>query len=410
MGNPQPSQSLARGPMFGGQSAPEIRALYLHIPFCHSICPFCAFAVHGNRERLHERFVERLLADLDLADPWPAPGDIQSIYVGGGTPSTLAPARIETVLRRIADRFSPALGVEIAFEVNPEDATGAYLAALRGLGITRISLGVQSLDDATLRALGRGHTAAQAAQAFDAAVRAGFDNVNVDLMFGAPGMEVLPFREDVRRLLAWQPAHISLYGLDLEPRTLFGRNARIQAWCASHREEQAAQFLWAAEALDAAGYEHYEVSNFCLPGREGRQNQLVWNGAAYLGFGPGAHSFAEGRRWAHERHLAAYEARLFRGERAIAFSERPTREQAANEALMLALRQRTGLHVTEWEGRFGLNWGLRRAEVEGELVRRGLAVREAGRLRLNVRGMLVADEITERLLVETPDATGAARP
>ncbi len=376
-----------------------VRALYVHIPFCHTICPFCAFAVHGSRERLHEPFVASLLRDMDLAEPMPEPAAIDSVYLGGGTPSTLGVERVERILVRISERFKAAAGAEIAFEVNPEDATVEYLAQLKALGVTRLSLGLQSLDDATLRALGRSHTSLQAARAYDAAQQAGFDNVNVDLMFGASGIGAEPFRRDVKRVGDWRPAHVSLYGLDIEERTPFGRNPDIRAWAGAHREQQAEHYLWAAEALESFGYVHYEVSNFCLPEREGRQNLRVWSGCGYLGFGPGAHSYVAGRRWANERHLMAYETRLKRGERPIAFEERLTPVQAANEALLLALRQRSGLDVAGWEAHFGLAWGEQRTRTAGELAQRGLAAWDGVRLHLTRRGMLLADEITARLLV-----------
>lgn len=396
--------SRAGGVAFGRSSSPvsvaadsTVRALYVHIPFCHSICPFCAFAVHGNRPRLHGPFVDSLVREIDMAPAGPVA--VESIYIGGGTPSTLALADVERILRALSGRFRLAAAVEIAFEVNPEDSQRAYLGGLRSLGVTRISLGVQSLDPRTLRALGRGHTARQAGQAFRAAVAAGFDNINVDLMFGAPGVEAPAFQRDVSRVAAWRPAHISLYGLDIEEHTLFGRAAAIRAWCAGHREQQAGQYLSAAAALGAAGYVHYEVSNFCQPGREGRQNLLVWSGAEYAGFGPGAHSWAGGVRRANERHLAAYVRRIGRGEAPVAFAERLDPRQAANEELMLALRQRSGLEVAAWSARHRVPWEERRAAVCATLAEGGLAAWDGMRLCLTPRGMLLADEITERLMV-----------
>ena len=376
-----------------------VRALYVHIPFCHSICPFCAFAVHGNRPRLHGPFVDSLIREISMAAPVSEPGAVESIYIGGGTPSTLALAHLERILRALSDRFRPAADVEIALEVNPEDGTRVYLGALRGLGVNRMSLGVQSLEDATLRALGRGHSALQAESAYAASVAAGFDNVNVDLMFGAPGIEPDAFRHDVARVAEWRPAHVSLYGLDIEERTLFGRNAAVRAWSASQRDLQAGQYLVAADALAAAGYEHYEVSNFCQPGRQGRQNLRVWSGAAYLGFGPGAHSWIGGVRRANERHLAAYARRIAQGEPPVAFAEAVDARQAANERLMLDLRQRSGLDVAAWCARHGVPWDACRTAICTELAQRALATWDGTRLSLTARGMLLADEITVRLMV-----------
>jgi oxygen-independent coproporphyrinogen III oxidase len=376
-----------------------VRALYVHIPFCHTICPFCAFAVHGNRPDLHAGYLAALLREMDGA-PRVEPGAVRSIYLGGGTPSTLSPAELESLLTALRRHFQPSADAELALEVNPDDGTLPYFREVRRLGVTRISLGIQSFDDATLRALGRGHTALQAREAYVAARQAGFDNVNMDLMFGAPRIEVDAFRKDVVQAIELAPAHVSLYGLDIEERTPFGRTPAIRDWAAAHRDQQAEQYLFAAEALERAGYRHYEVSNFCLPGREGRQNLMVWGGGAeYLGLGPGAHSWLGGVRRANERHLPAYERRILELGSAIAFEERVTAPQAANERLMLALRQQAGLDVPAWSTQHALAWGDARAQICAELAERRLAVWDGVRLRLTRQGMLLADEITERLMV-----------
>jgi oxygen-independent coproporphyrinogen-3 oxidase len=172
---------------------------------------------------------------------------------------------------------------------------------------------------------------------------------------------------------------------------------RIRQWVSGHRDQQAVQYDRAVETLSAAGYTHYEVSNFCLPGREGRQNLLVWNGAGYLVFGPGAHSYVGGQRWANVRHLSAYRERVARGERPIAFEERLSLDQQADEAMMLGLRQGGGLDVAAWEERHSRVWGTTRARTCEDLAQQGLAEWTGANLRLRTRGMLLADEITARL-------------
>jgi oxygen-independent coproporphyrinogen-3 oxidase len=203
---------------------PQIQAIYIHIPFCHTICPFCAFAVHGSRPALHEPFLENLLGDIRLAQPMSRPGEVQSIYVGGGTPSTLQPQLVGRLFDALRGHFHFSPESEIAFEINPEDSSVVYFEALRARGVTRLSLAVQRLDDASLKKLGRNHTACQAADAFETANAAGFDNINIDLMFGVPDIQPGRFLDDVTKVAAWRPAHVSLYGLDIEDRTLFGRN------------------------------------------------------------------------------------------------------------------------------------------------------------------------------------------
>ena len=238
-------------PLKGGHTlAGGVSALYLHVPFCRSICPFCAFAVHGNRQGLHAGFLEAITAEMAAAGRAHAAGEIHTCYVGGGTPSTLAPAEAARLLEAAGRAFRLAGGVEITWELNPEDVTAEYLKALSGLGVTRISIGLQSLDAGVLRGLGRGHDARQSRQALEcAAAHWPGGNYNVDLMFGAPGQTLADFAADVHALLALRPAHVSLYALDIEPGT---RMARLPALRRGAEEAGAIQpeaFLWAAGAL-----------------------------------------------------------------------------------------------------------------------------------------------------------------
>lgn len=382
-----------------------IEALYCHVPFCETICPFCAFAVHGNRPRLHEPYLEALRAEGALAaaahgtarETPRAP--LRSVYIGGGTPSALPLEEVARLLEVLRAHFPFAPDVELAFELNPEHATPAYLEGLQSLGVNRTSLGLQSLHDATLRALGRHNGAALGRRALDALLAHGPSNCNVDLMFGAPEQPPEAFQADVEAVAARRPAHVSLYGLDIEPGTPFARNARVRTWSESHHEEQATQYAWASAHLQAHGYRHYEVSNFCLPGREGRQNLIVWDGGDYLGLGPGAHSHAGGRRWHNERHLRAWMRRLEAGSAPVVAEEALTPAQRANEALMLALRRDTGLDVAAWEARFGYPWDAARQALVQRLVREGRARETGGRLVLTAPGLLLADAITAALAV-----------
>jgi oxygen-independent coproporphyrinogen-3 oxidase len=377
-----------------------VQALYVHIPFCHSICPFCAFAVHRHRADLRRGYLDALQGELErVATAYGRVADVASIYVGGGTPSTLEAREVRALLGALRAALPVRPGAEVAFEVNPEDATPGYLSALREAGITRVSLGIQSLDDETLRALGRGHTAAQSAAALAALEQAGIVNANADLMFGAPGIAAGAFRRDVDALIARRLPHLSFYGLDIEERTLFGRNARVRAWAADHREEQSAAYLWAHDRLAAAGYRHYEVSNFCLPGSEGRQNLLVWSGQGYLGVGVGAHSFVRGERWHNARHLRAYQRELAAGRLPVAYRERLTPIQHANERLMLALRQAEGLSIAEWEQHGPGRWDDGRRRIAERLAATGQAAYDGTRLSLTPQGFLVADAITEQLML-----------
>jgi oxygen-independent coproporphyrinogen-3 oxidase len=377
-----------------------IDALYCHVPFCHSICPFCPFAVHGDKAALHAPYLRAIIREIALrgAEYAPSGSALRSVYFGGGTPSALSLEELAQILAALREHFAIASGAEIAIECNPEDIRPEYLLGLQGLGVTRLSLGLQSLHDETLRALGRRHNAEQGRSAWECIRRLGPANYNLDLMFGAPRISPEPFREDLDAVLVLSPTHISLYGLDVEPGTLFGRNPAIHDWHEGHREQQAESYLYAVDRLKRAGYRHYEVSNFCREGREGLQNRIVWDGGNYLGFGPGAHSHVDGHRWSNQRHLPAY-ARAVQSELSpVDREERLEPVQRANEALMLSLRRDTGLDVPAWETRHGQTWGDARRRVTESLVRTGQAGWDGRRLVLTPAGLLVADAVAERLM------------
>ncbi|MDH4122202.1 MAG: coproporphyrinogen III oxidase family protein [Deltaproteobacteria bacterium] len=394
----------------GGPPGAPVEGLYLHVPFCHSICPFCAFAVHGNRPDLHGVFHHGLVEEARWRAQTLAPpsGGVASVYVGGGTPSTLALPELEELLAGVFRWFPPAPTAEIAVEINPEDATPDYLAGLARLGVNRVSLGIQSLNGAALAALGRRHTPAQALAALAAAAEWGPGHWNADFMLGVPGVSSQVFLQDLQQVLAFQPPHLSTYLLEFEPGTLFTRRAaRVRGpeqaiEQDTQREEAASAYLAASRQLSGAGWNHYEVSNYCRPGREGRQNLLVWNGGSYLGLGPGAHSWVGsggGLRWHNPRHLKAWLAGVENtrwGEDPAAGWEQPTPAQRADETLMLALRRKEGLNVAAWSQAHGQPWGEPRQKIAQELIRAGLAMEQDGRLALTPQGFLLADEITAR--------------
>ena len=377
-----------------------IRTIYLHIPFCPSICPFCAFAIHQDKTALHGPYLAALHQEIALRSQGQqgrlAP--IDSVYIGGGTPSSLSSAELAALLRQLRSHFPFHPEAEIAFEVNPEHARRAYLAQLITLGVNRISLGLQSPRESTLRALGRRHTAAQGRQAAEALGAPPGLNFNLDLMVGAPGLEPAESVADLEALLRWEPPHLSLYLLDLEKGTLFDRDPKVRSWLGERQEELAEHYAALAARLCSQGYRHYEVSNFCLPGREGRQNLRVWDGEPYLGLGTGAHSFLDGRRWSNHRHIRAYQRDLATHKLPVAFEEKLSPGQMADEALMLALRRAEGLDLPAWEERFQLRWSKRRRGLLEHLVAKDLATWDGTRLALKTRGMMLADAITTELM------------
>lgn len=389
-----------------------IAALYLHIPFCHHICPFCAFAIHGNQSHLHEPYVNALIQEWEkmavLYKDSLLP--LESVYFGGGTPSALPPEHLFKLMAALRSCFTMSEDCEIALEINPEDADSALFEALHELGVNRVSIGIQSFQHSTLTHLNRNHTAKQAIKAVEQVKQSAIDNVNLDLMFGVPEQSLEDFKLDLETLLEFAPSHVSLYGLDIEPGTLFDRKPAIRDQVRAGGDLQACMYLLGVERLNQAGLKQYEVSNFALEGHEGRSNLMVWSGKAYLGSGLGAHSFHLQKRWNNHRSLKTYLTSLHNGILPIARQEVLSGSQQAEETLMLALRQTKGLDLGHWIRHHGrcpvAGWSSQLTLMQSQ----SLVIWEPPHLRLTPAGMLLADEITTNLALALPDATVQAQP
>ena len=330
-----------------------------------------------------DAYVDALSASLRGAASAAAGCTVDTVYFGGGTPSLLGAARLAALLDVAAKHFSIADGAEVTFEANPESARDASaLRTLRAAGFNRVSLGMQSADDAELRAVGRVHTAADTAAAVDAIRAAGFDNLSLDLIFGLPGQTRERWEKNLAAAVALAPEHLSCYALKVEPGTpLYARRD-----CAALPDDdaQADMYLAAADYLARQGYAQYEISNFARPGRESRHNLKYWTLGEYLGFGPGAHSDFGGRRFAVARDLDAF----LRGERIYSEDAAVTPREREAERVMLGLRLTRGLPADELAGA---------ASVLQECAAHGLAEQSGGFWRLIPRGFLVSNAVILRV-------------
>jgi oxygen-independent coproporphyrinogen-3 oxidase len=330
--------------------------VYVHVPFCRKRCPYCAFVLIESDGSLHDRFVEKICREIGAAKPVP-----RTLYFGGGTPSMLGAEPIGRMIDAVGG--APE---EITVECNPE---GLRLEGLREAGVTRITLGIQSLDDALLKVLGREHDAEGARRAYREASRR-FDNICVDLIFGVPGQTLEGWRRTLEEVRSWRPAHVSLYGLTYEKGTPFEKIRERQP-------EEAERALYEA-AMDAlSDYHHYEISNWALPGFESRHNRAYWEGRPYVGVGPGAHSFAPPeRRW----NVANVREYLERDD-VVAGRETLTPGQVRIERLLLGLRQDVGVEMASIPA--GMDAFLERVD---------------GRVRLTRAGRCVADTVIAKLI------------
>jgi oxygen-independent coproporphyrinogen-3 oxidase len=319
------------------------RHVYVHVPFCSRRCSYCDFSIAVRRIVPVDEYLDALEAELHTRFGDGPVGDVDTIYFGGGTPSRLGGDGLARALALVERRFPRASGAEITAEANPEDVTPESASAWRQAGIARLSLGSQSFDDRALAWMHRTHDAAAIERAVATARAAGITNLSLDLIFALPEALGRDFTTDVARLLALRPDHVSLYGLTVEATTPLGRWVERGSTIEQAEEGYESDFLTAHRLLSAAGFEHYEVSNYAQPGRHARHNSAYWSGAPYVGLGPAAHGFdGEVRRW-NARAYAAWRDAALAGTDPLEGSERLTAENRLAEAVYLGMRSAEGL-------------------------------------------------------------------
>jgi oxygen-independent coproporphyrinogen-3 oxidase len=373
--------------------------LYLHIPFCSAICPYCDFAVLTGGPERRQRFADHLISEISL---WSADrsafDSIDTIYFGGGTPSALAPDDLARILAAARENLSIQDGAWVSFEANPEDVNLESVRAWRELGVRFLSLGIQSFDADALKFLGRRHTPEEARRSVEIARAAGFDTISIDLIYGLPGQPFEVWKRTLEQAVALGPDHVSCYQLTFHEGTPFGFRLAKGTMNELPEESQAEIFLFTHEFLRDHGYPAYEVSNFARsPEHRSRHNQKYWHHVPYLGLGPSAHSFSGTRRWWNEPKLGPYEKRIEAGERPVAGSEELTREDLALEALMLGLRTADGIVLDSFRDRYGVDLRERNRSLIERYVEEGLLAGDvAGRLVPTLAGHAVIDSLTAR--------------
>ncbi len=325
-------------------------ALYIHFPYCKHKCIYCDFySITVLKSK--KLFVHSLLKEIQLYKSTPPfyMNSFSTLYFGGGTPSLLSPEEFTLILNTIKTSFQLDGDAEISIEANPGTAPEKNLIAYKKAGINRLTLGVQSLHDGELKRLTRIHSSTGAVKAFHSARQAGFDNLGIDLIFGIPGQLLLSWRETLTKAVDLQPQHVSMYGLTYESGTPLTRAAEKGELSKCDEELERDMYLTGIEFLEKAGYEHYEISNFALPGARSRHNQKYWDGSFYLGFGPSAHSYDGGHRWWNAANVENYIKTLTKDQLPVEKKERLAKNQKLEELILLGLRRVEGLRLAEWK-------------------------------------------------------------
>lgn len=369
---------------FPSEPPDVIRHLYFHVPFCPKLCPYCCFYVETGGKNKTRRFIEALLREMEMQA---AAHALQpaTIYLGGGTPSALGISQLAQLLEGMHGVLDLRALAEWTIEINPATVSREKARLLREHGITRVSMGVQSWDDAVLRTLGRVHDSAQAARTFETLRAAGFDNINLDLMFAVPGQTREQWRATLERTIALRPEHVSAYCLTYEEDTAFFEKLRAGEFQQDENWD-ADLFEMTMDALGGAGFAHYEISNHAQPGHESAHNLAYWRGADYLGFGPSAFSTVGGRRWQNAPDSARYVEAIFRGETAVTFTEELDPDLKRREALAFGLRTSRGVPMAAlaaWE------------PAVAEFRELGFIESAGDRVVLTRRGKMMADSVAE---------------
>ncbi|MCF7800408.1 MAG: radical SAM family heme chaperone HemW [Candidatus Marinimicrobia bacterium] len=375
-------------------------SLYFHIPFCKVKCVYCDFYSIPKREETIPAFVGAILAEfnqkcesLDLSNYF-----LDTIFIGGGTPSLLSPNQVETLLNAIQKRFAISDSMEITLEANPGEAPFEKLKAFRNLGVNRLSMGVQSLQPELLKFMSRIHSPEQSHETFMAARKAGFENINTDLIFAIPGQSKSQWLSDLSAVMAWGPEHISAYSLTVEEGTALHRWVKHRTVEMLPEIDDVGMYLDGREMLAANGYLPYEISNYSRSGFECRHNLNYWTQIAYLSFGPSAHSYFGNQRWWNVRSLDGYLLRQTKGLSAMEGDETLTGDQLISEYIFTRLRLNEGISPGDYEQRFGEPFELRHGKRMEKWLKKHIYFQD-GHYCLTDAGLLLADDIAADLMV-----------
>ena len=400
----------------------EALALYAHIPFCETKCPYCDFNTYTGIEQLMPSYVEALAREIVQWGALLGRPPVAAVFFGGGTPSYLPPALLVQLIQAIESAFRLDADAERTLEANPGDLTPERLSAIKSAGFNRLSIGVQSLDDGMLRLLGRRHNAQEAKQAAASARQAGFDNLSLDLIFDLPYQSVAIWNQTLSETLELAPDHLSLYGLVLEPGTPMEADVRAGQLPETDSDLAADMYANALDTLADAGYEQYEISNWAKPGRASRHNLTYWNNLPYLGVGPGAHSYLpmnqrHGVRFANLKPPRTYISRVnawhaepgnssldpaeLTATGAVERAETLDATEAMGETMMLGLRLNEGVSDSVFRRRFDRSIAEEFPAAVTECISNGLLAWESDRLRLTDRGRPLGNEVFQRFVATT---------
>ncbi len=369
----------------------EQAGLYIHVPFCLSKCGYCSFYSIASIHLIPE-FIKAVVNEMGFyQNTFPS---FDTIYIGGGTPSLLSIQQIDDILKAVHHHFDIDRQAEITIEVNPGDVSFDYFQALSKLGINRLNIGIQSCDDQILKFLGRRHTTKEATAAMNAARKANFENIGLDLIYGIHGQDIYSWNQTLKKALSFSPEHLSCYQLSLDNKTPLYKQCKKKGLKLTEENEALDFFMITSQVLTDAGYTHYEVSNFALnDSLRSRHNMKYWRHAPYLGLGPAAHSFLNQQRWWNKSDLKNYLKKVSEGKKPVEKSEELSMEQLQLETLFLGLRTKDGINLKLYKALYGSDLLVEKQQIIEELIKNNLIELKNGSLCPTSAGMAVADSL-----------------
>jgi len=374
-----------------------LAGIYVHIPFCRQKCHYCNFHFAVSK-RGKSSLIDAILSEIDLSKDYLNDEKIQSLYFGGGTPSILEMAELDRIFEKIHAVYDIVPDAEITLEANPDDIRRDYLQHLKSLGINRLSLGVQSFDDAILKKINRSHTASEAKRSIAYILEAGFDDLSIDLIFGMPGSDVASWQKELDQALEFPIPHFSLYNLTVEKRTALHYMVKTAQLILPSEDTMAQQFNFASRYLTNKGFEHYEISNYALPGRYAKHNTSYWKGEAYLGIGPSAHSFnGIGRQWNianNSRYIKEIQSGIIPFE-----SEMLSSADHYNEYVLTRIRTMWGCELEDIRG-LGKDFEVHFIKNVQVYMEKGWVVRKKENFSLSLQGKLFSDAVASGLFFD----------
>ncbi|HQR35381.1 MAG TPA: radical SAM family heme chaperone HemW [Blastocatellia bacterium] len=371
----------------------QLAGIYIHIPFCETRCHYCNFATGGYESELARRYVAALREEIQRADVTPGMQAVDSIYFGGGTPTTLTPEQLGGIIELCKTKFVVSPDTEITSEANPGTISQEFLEGLRATGINRLSFGVQSFDDGELQMIGRLHSAEEARQAVRLARAAGFENVSIDLIAGLPEQRMETWRQNLQEAFALEPDHLSVYLLELYKDAPLLHRINRGELRAIDDELTVEMYFALKDEAETHGFTHYEISNWAKLGFESRHNLKYWTGAPYWAFGVSAAGYDGAQRWSNTRNIHEYLTRIEAGESPVAETETLDADDLQSENLFLRLRLKEGVNLREHEHRFGVRVTERYADELARLSEAGLIELDNDTLKISRAGTVLANEV-----------------